>query len=85
MTVTADPSSPETARDGTAAVSVKDLWKVFGPRADKIVGSKLLNCGHICAAPQVLILPQDWAQAVNCADAALYEAKSSGRDRLVEK
>ncbi len=39
MTVTADPSSPETARDGTAAVSVKDLWKVFGPRADKIVGS----------------------------------------------
>ena len=32
-------------------------------QADKIVGSKLLNCGHICAAPQILILPQDWPQA----------------------
>ena len=32
-------------------------------QADKIVGFKLLNCGHICAAPQILILPQDWPQA----------------------
>jgi acyl-CoA reductase-like NAD-dependent aldehyde dehydrogenase len=32
-------------------------------QADKIVGSKLFNCGHICAAPQILILPQDWPQA----------------------
>ena len=30
--------------------------------ADKIVGSKLFNCGHICAAPQILILPQGWAR-----------------------
>jgi acyl-CoA reductase-like NAD-dependent aldehyde dehydrogenase len=31
--------------------------------ADKIVGCKLFNSGHICAAPQILILPQDWPQA----------------------
>ncbi len=46
-------------------IVVPGKWSAADVRrqADKIVGSKLLNCGHICAAPQVLILPQDWAQA----------------------
>ena len=39
--------------------SARDIRRL----ADKIVGCKLVNCGHICAAPQILILPQDWPQA----------------------
>lgn len=29
-------------------------------QADLIVFAKLFNCGHICAAPQILILPDGW-------------------------
>jgi hypothetical protein len=31
-------------------------------QADRIVGAKLFNCGHTCAAPQILIVPDDWEQ-----------------------
>lgn len=31
-------------------------------QADRIIGAKLFNCGHMCAAPQVLIIPEDWEQ-----------------------
>jgi glycine betaine/proline transport system ATP-binding protein len=39
MTVAVDQSSGAPAATGGAALSVRGLWKVFGPRADKIVGS----------------------------------------------
>jgi glycine betaine/proline transport system ATP-binding protein len=38
MTQTREPSE-FTATDGQAAVSVRELWKIFGDKADKIIGS----------------------------------------------
>jgi acyl-CoA reductase-like NAD-dependent aldehyde dehydrogenase len=31
-------------------------------QADRIASTKLLNCGHVCNATQVLVMPQGWAQ-----------------------
>ena len=39
MSVAVDDSAPPTAEDGQAALTVENLWKIFGPKADKIVGS----------------------------------------------
>src|SRR4051812_1338461 len=38
MTQTETPLQ-DTAQDGGAALSVQGLWKIFGPRADKIIGT----------------------------------------------
>ena len=46
MTLSAEsvdkPDAP-TSTTGDPALSVKDLWKVFGPRADKVVGTPLAD------------------------------------------
>ena len=39
MTVTVEQPSTPASTNGQVALSVQSLWKVFGPRADKIVGS----------------------------------------------
>jgi glycine betaine/proline transport system ATP-binding protein len=39
MTVAVDQPSTPASTTGQKALSVQGLWKVFGPRADKIVGS----------------------------------------------
>ena len=31
-------------------------------QADRMVGTKLLNCGHVCNATQVLVMPGGWEQ-----------------------
>ena len=36
-----DESSPPSVADPAAAISVRSLWKVFGPSADKVVGTPL--------------------------------------------
>jgi glycine betaine/proline transport system ATP-binding protein len=38
MTQTETPPQ-DTARDGDAALSVNGLWKIFGPHADKVIGT----------------------------------------------
>jgi glycine betaine/proline transport system ATP-binding protein len=43
MTVTVDQPSTPASTTGQKALSVQGLWKVFGPRADKIVGSPEAN------------------------------------------
>ena len=42
MTVAADQAAPASTA-GDAALSVKDLWKVFGPKADKVAGTELAD------------------------------------------
>jgi glycine betaine/proline transport system ATP-binding protein len=39
MTATVDDVGAAASTDGQSALTVNNLWKVFGPRADKIVGS----------------------------------------------
>jgi glycine betaine/proline transport system ATP-binding protein len=39
MSVTVDGPAAASPRQGNAALTVEGLWKVFGPKADKIVGS----------------------------------------------
>ncbi len=39
MTATIDEQGTAASTDGQSALNVRSLWKVFGPRADKIVGS----------------------------------------------
>jgi len=39
VTPSAPPAATSTTDGAEPAVSVKDLWKVFGPRADKIIGT----------------------------------------------
>ncbi len=36
--------------------------------ADRIVGAKLFNCGHICASPQVVIVPAGWGYGDDLVD-----------------
>jgi glycine betaine/proline transport system ATP-binding protein len=38
---TAEMSAQSAATDAAAAISVRSLWKVFGPAADKVVGTDL--------------------------------------------
>ena len=38
MTATIDEQGAAVSTDGQSALNVRSLWKVFGPRADKIVG-----------------------------------------------
>jgi glycine betaine/proline transport system ATP-binding protein len=39
QTLDKDVEDGRTSRDGTAALEVRNLWKIFGPRADKIIGT----------------------------------------------
>jgi glycine betaine/proline transport system ATP-binding protein len=40
MTAVAEPTTPRAAlKDGQVAVHVEGLWKIFGPKADKIIGT----------------------------------------------
>ena len=39
MTATVDDVGETASTNGQSALTVTDLWKVFGPRADKVVGS----------------------------------------------
>ena len=41
-------------------------------QADTLVFSKALNCGHVCAATQILVLPEGWVHA----DALLEEFRT---------
>jgi glycine betaine/proline transport system ATP-binding protein len=43
MTVTADQTGASASTIGDAALSVQGLWKVFGPKANKVVGSPLAD------------------------------------------
>jgi glycine betaine/proline transport system ATP-binding protein len=43
MTVTADQTGASASTTADAALSVRDLWKVFGPKANKVVGSPLAD------------------------------------------
>ena len=40
MTIT-DPTAEQLAHDEGAAISVRSLWKVFGPNSDRVVGTQL--------------------------------------------
>jgi len=39
MTTTASSTETTSSADGTPALRVQNLWKIFGPRADKIIGT----------------------------------------------
>ena len=43
MTTTASPSETTASAGGQPAVRVENLWKIFGPRADKIIGTEQAN------------------------------------------
>ncbi len=43
MTVTADQAGASASTTGEPALAVHDLWKVFGPKADKVVGTPLAD------------------------------------------
>jgi glycine betaine/proline transport system ATP-binding protein len=43
MTVTADQTGAPASTTGDVALSVTDLWKVFGPKANKVVGTPLAD------------------------------------------
>lgn len=58
---------PFTAELGGVAplIVVPGPWSQGDLRrqADRIVYAKLFNCGHVCASPQVLVLPDGWPLA----------------------
>src|SRR5688572_26392358 len=39
MTITSEGQETSTAESGEPALSVRNLWKIFGPRADKVIGT----------------------------------------------
>ena len=43
MTTTASPSETTASAAEQPAVKVENLWKIFGPRADKIIGTEQAN------------------------------------------
>ncbi len=43
MTTTASPSETTASTSDEPAVRVENLWKIFGPRADKIIGTEQAN------------------------------------------
>ena len=43
MTTTASPSETTASASEAPAVRVENLWKIFGPRADKIIGTEQAN------------------------------------------
>src|SRR4029078_7873056 len=43
MPMTADQTGASASATADAAVSVQDLWKVFGPKANKVVGAPLAD------------------------------------------
>ena len=43
MTVTAEPTGAAESQTGRSALSVQGLWKVFGPKADKVAGTPLAD------------------------------------------
>jgi glycine betaine/proline transport system ATP-binding protein len=65
MTATAEPTSGTTAESGsteTYALEVNDLWKVFGPKPEKLIGSEnadlprpemLAKTGNVAAVKDV--------------------------------
>jgi acyl-CoA reductase-like NAD-dependent aldehyde dehydrogenase len=67
---------PFTAELGGVApiVAVPGAWTAADVRrqADVVAAAKLCNAGHICASPQVLVLPEGWTQG----DALLDELRA---------
>ncbi len=59
-------TKPFTAELGGVSpmIVVPGAWSASDVRlqADRITYAKLHNCGHICSAAQVLVLPDGWAQ-----------------------